>query len=97
MRPRSPALAPFVASMGYLEGRFPHGRERVLPTGTVQLLVNLDRDALHCAPDGLPPVRTGGAAGRPVAASRIQTAPVPGAATQTRPPASAIPVGRPGT
>jgi AraC-like DNA-binding protein len=57
-----PALAPFVASMGYLEGRFPHGRERVLPTGTVQLLVNLDRDALHCAPDGLPPVRTGGAA-----------------------------------
>jgi AraC-like DNA-binding protein len=62
MRPRSPALAPFVASMGYLEGRFPHGRERVLPTGTVQLLVNLDRDALHSAPDGLPPIRTGGAA-----------------------------------
>ncbi|MGN9906541.1 helix-turn-helix domain-containing protein [Phytohabitans sp. LJ34] len=57
-----PALAPFIASMGYLEGRFPHGRERVLPTGTVQLLVNLDRDALHSAPDGLPPVRTGGAA-----------------------------------
>jgi len=56
------ALAPFVASMGYLEGRFPHGRERVLPTGTVQLLVNLDRDALHSAPDGLPPIRTGGAA-----------------------------------
>jgi AraC-like DNA-binding protein len=62
MRPRSPALAPFISSMGYLEGRFPHGRERVLPTGTAQLLVNLDRDALHSAPDGLPPTRTGGAA-----------------------------------
>jgi AraC-like DNA-binding protein len=62
MRPRSPALAPFISSIGYLEGRFPHGRERVLPTGTAQLLVNLDRDALHSAPDGLPPVRTGGAA-----------------------------------
>lgn len=62
MRPRSPALAPFVASMGYLEGRFPHGRERVLPTGTAQLLVNLDRDALYSAADGLPPIRTGGAA-----------------------------------
>jgi AraC-like DNA-binding protein len=57
-----PALAPHIASMGYLEGRFPHGRERVLPTGTVQLLFNLDRDVLHSAPDGLPPIRTGGAA-----------------------------------
>ncbi|MFC0527764.1 helix-turn-helix domain-containing protein [Phytohabitans kaempferiae] len=62
LRPRSPALAPFISSMGYLEGEFPHGRERVLPSGTVQLLVNLDRDALHSAPDGLPPIRTGGAA-----------------------------------
>lgn len=62
MRPRSPALAPFISSMGYLEGRFAHRRERVLPTGTMQLLVNLDRDALHSAPDGLPPARTGGAA-----------------------------------
>jgi AraC-like DNA-binding protein len=62
VRPLSPALAPFVASIGYLEGRFPHGRERVLPTGTAQLLVNLDRDALHFAPHGLPLVRVGGAA-----------------------------------
>jgi AraC-like DNA-binding protein len=62
MRPRSPALAPFIASMGYLEGRFAHGLERALPTGTVQLLVNLDRDALYSAPEGLAPVRTGGAA-----------------------------------
>ncbi|MEV1330395.1 helix-turn-helix domain-containing protein [Micromonospora costi] len=61
-RPRSPALAPFISSMGYLEGTFPHRRERVLPTGTAQLLVNLGRDALHSAPDGLPPTRTGGAA-----------------------------------
>ncbi len=62
MFPRSPALAPFISSMGYLEGQLPHGRERVLPTGTAQLLVNLDRDVLRAAPDGLAPTRTGGAA-----------------------------------
>lgn len=50
MRPRSPALAPFVSSMGYLEGRFAHARELSLPTGTAQLLVNLDADALHAYP-----------------------------------------------
>ncbi|MCW6010321.1 hypothetical protein K1W54_38100, partial [Micromonospora sp. CPCC 205371] len=43
----SPALAPFVSSIGYLEGRFAHARELSLPTGTAQLLVNLDADALH--------------------------------------------------
>jgi AraC-like DNA-binding protein len=50
MRPRSPALAPFVSSMGYLEGRFAHARELSLPTGSAQLLVNLDADALHAYP-----------------------------------------------
>jgi AraC-like DNA-binding protein len=50
MYPRSPALAPFVSSMGYLEGRFAHARELSLPTGTAQLLVNLDADALHAYP-----------------------------------------------
>lgn len=62
LRPRSPALAPFISSMGYLEGTFPHRRERVLPTGTAQLLVNLDEDVLSSAPDGLAPTRTSGAA-----------------------------------
>ncbi len=47
VRPSVPALAPFVSSIGYLEGRFAHARERALPTGGVQLLVNLDADAFH--------------------------------------------------
>jgi len=47
VRPRSPALAPFVSSLGYFEGQFPHVRERALPTGTMQLLVNLDADVFH--------------------------------------------------
>jgi AraC-like DNA-binding protein len=44
VRPRSPALAPFVASLGYVGGILPPGRERVLPSGTVSLLVNLHED-----------------------------------------------------
>jgi AraC-like DNA-binding protein len=43
----SPALAPFVASIGYFEGRFDHARELALPSGAGQLLINLDRDELH--------------------------------------------------
>jgi AraC-like DNA-binding protein len=39
-------LGGVVSSMGYLEGDLPHGRELVLPTGTSQLLVNLDTDRL---------------------------------------------------
>jgi AraC-like DNA-binding protein len=46
----APALAPFIASIGYGEGRLSHGRELAMPTGTVQLLVNLDRDELHSYP-----------------------------------------------
>jgi AraC-like DNA-binding protein len=46
----APALAPFVASIGYGEGRLSHGRELAMPTGTVQLLVNLDRNELHSYP-----------------------------------------------
>lgn len=40
----SPALAAFVDRLGYYEAASPGGRELVLPTGTVALIVNLARD-----------------------------------------------------
>jgi len=47
----SPALAPFVESIWYFEsaGSFAgaHARERILPQGTMQLLINLDQDELR--------------------------------------------------
>lgn len=43
-RSRSEALAPFVSSLGYLEGELRAGRERVLPSGHVSLMVNLHED-----------------------------------------------------
>ena len=46
IRPRSPALAPFVERLGYTEGAFAHARERSLPSGHMQLLVNLAADRL---------------------------------------------------
>ena len=59
----SPALAPFVASAGYGEFTGGPGLELGLPSGTVQLLVNLDRDELRTYPvGGGPPTVTGGAA-----------------------------------
>ena len=60
-RPRSPALVPFVDQLGYFEGSFEHARERKLPTGAMQLLVNLDADALHAYRDTAAQ-RVGGAA-----------------------------------
>jgi len=42
-RPSAP-LAPFVASLWHFEasdGELPHARERIMPTGAMQLLVNL--------------------------------------------------------
>jgi AraC-like DNA-binding protein len=42
-----PALAPFVANLWYYESDLPQGRERILPTGTMALLVNLDEDQLR--------------------------------------------------
>ncbi|GIF52200.1 hypothetical protein Afe04nite_67390 [Asanoa ferruginea] len=42
----SPRLAPFVASLGWYEADLPDGREMAIPTGTAQLVVNLDRDEL---------------------------------------------------
>jgi AraC-like DNA-binding protein len=47
-RPPSERLAPFVESLWYFEGRgFSHERERILPSGTMQILVNLHEDELR--------------------------------------------------
>ena len=46
--PVAAALTPFVSSIGYLRGRFAHSSELALPSGTVQLLVNLDQDRIRC-------------------------------------------------
>jgi AraC-like DNA-binding protein len=45
--PACPALAPFVESLWYFTADFAHARERILPTGTMQLLVNLHEDELR--------------------------------------------------
>src|SRR6185312_3821537 len=59
----SPPLAPFVASIGYAESAREPGLELGLPTGGLQILVNLDRDCLRSYPiDGGSPTVTGGAA-----------------------------------
>lgn len=59
----SPALAPFVSSIGYGEFTPGPGLELGLPTGCVQILVNLDRDSLSSYPvGGGPPTVTRGAA-----------------------------------
>jgi len=43
-----PALRPFVQSLWYFEGPdLPHAREKVLPDGAMQLLVNLEEDELR--------------------------------------------------
>ncbi len=47
VRQPSPALRPFVAAIWYYEGEYAHARERVLPTGTMGLLVNLAEDELR--------------------------------------------------
>jgi AraC-like DNA-binding protein len=46
-RPPPPPLAPFVAAIWHFRGSFAHHRERVLPTGGFQLLVNLHEDELR--------------------------------------------------
>jgi AraC-like DNA-binding protein len=63
VRAPAPALTPFVSSIGYFEGDFAHARELALPSGSGQLLVNLDRDVLHeFGTDGTVRHRTSGAA-----------------------------------
>jgi AraC-like DNA-binding protein len=46
------ALAPFVSSIGYAESAFAHQRELSLPSGTMHLYVNLDRDEMRVYPIG---------------------------------------------
>lgn len=45
--PRSPRLAPFVTALGWHESALPPGRDRVLPSGTMGLMINLDEDELR--------------------------------------------------
>jgi AraC-like DNA-binding protein len=48
LRPPPPLLRPFVESLWYFQGgAFPHAKERILPSGNVQLLVNLHEDELR--------------------------------------------------
>ncbi|PSL06053.1 AraC family transcriptional regulator [Haloactinopolyspora alba] len=42
-----PALAPFVDVLWYVDERLPPGRERRLPNGSMQLVVNLADDVVH--------------------------------------------------
>ena len=46
-RPTCPALQPFIESLWHFRGDFAHARERILPTGSMQLIVNLHEDALR--------------------------------------------------
>lgn len=69
VRPVPAVLEPFVGSIAYYENAFGHARERVLPTGLAQLIVNLRDDRLsaydgdgtrrHVAGIGLCGVRQG--------------------------------------
>jgi AraC-like DNA-binding protein len=45
--PRSATLRPFVRSLGLFSGVLPPGRERVLPSGDLSLIVNLHEDELR--------------------------------------------------
>jgi AraC-like DNA-binding protein len=45
--PTSPALRPFVEAIWHFTGEFAHDRERILPSGTMELLVNLEEDELR--------------------------------------------------
>lgn len=46
-RQARPALAPFVSGLWYAAERLPPGREIALPTGAMQLVINLSRDGIH--------------------------------------------------
>jgi len=55
-RSTAPGLVPFVSSIGYGESDFAHGRELSLPSGMMNLYINLDRDEIRVYPvDGGPP------------------------------------------
>jgi AraC-like DNA-binding protein len=42
-----PALAPFVRALWYWTGEYTYARERILPSGAMQLLINLHEDELR--------------------------------------------------
>jgi AraC-like DNA-binding protein len=44
LTPRSTRLAPSVSAVAYYEGALPPGRERVLPTGATEIMINLVED-----------------------------------------------------
>lgn len=46
-QPRSPTLAPLVESLWTYDGQLAHGFERMLPSGRMQLLVNLHEDTFR--------------------------------------------------
>lgn len=46
-RPAYAAFSPLIESLMYFEGELPEGRERVLPSGTSQLLINLAENRLE--------------------------------------------------
>jgi len=77
VRPRSAALAPFVASLHYHSGEIPDAMERILPGGRVHLMVNLYEDEFrtYLGPDSATIHRTHGAvfAGPASQASVIDT------------------------
>jgi AraC-like DNA-binding protein len=62
-RPPSPPLRPFVERLWYFEDELAHSRERSLPSGSIQLLVNLHEDALRWYEAGLPAVHSISGAG----------------------------------
>jgi len=63
LRPNSPALSPFVASLHYHEGVIPDALERILPGGCVHLMVNLHENEFRTyhGPDSASVHRTHGA------------------------------------
>lgn len=62
--PASPVLRPFIEMLWFFAGHFSHGRERILPTGRMQLLVNLHEDELrtYAGAGVAQPIRIRGAA-----------------------------------
>jgi hypothetical protein len=50
LRPRSPALQPFIKSFHYHDGTFPFGLERILPNGQAHLMINLAEDEFRTYP-----------------------------------------------
>lgn len=68
--PRSPVLAPFVELIGYSEGVASHRYERVLPTGSADLMINLHADRIWTH-DGSPNIASTNIAGTSAAGTSL--------------------------